>query len=100
MIELMKASQPDQSEDSIRRKLRALTTPRTYPDPMPPLWKAFPDIGRWPSIGWRMGPGDDYYHAFADWFRALPEARQKEYVSAHPEPPEFSGLYDALLKHL
>ncbi len=91
-------SQPGLSEEAARRQLLARTKTPDYPDPMPPLWEMFPHIERWPSMGWRMGPGEDYFDAYAPWFRALSEEERRAYMSQHPEPKSFEGLYDILAK--
>ena len=60
-------------------------------EPLPP-WRAFPDIGRH-SIGWRMGPGEDYWMAFHGWLRELAPDEIARYVIKYPESGEWSGFY-------
>jgi hypothetical protein len=61
-------------------------------EPMQPVWIAFPRIP-WGSIGWRMGAGEDYWHAWAPWFRSLPEAERDAYKSEWPEPDGWKDFY-------
>ena len=65
---------------------------------MDPPWIACPDIPSWPGIGWRMGGGEDYLHAFGAWFRALDLEARAQFRQTHPEPPGFEGLYAMLLE--
>ena len=57
-----------------------------------PPWVEFPKIRRG-SIGWRMGPGEDYLNGFKDWFSGLDEQRRLFYVELHPEPTDWVGFY-------
>ena len=57
-----------------------------------PLWIEFPRIP-WGSIGWRMGGGEEYWHAWSVWFKSLPEAECEAYTTAWPEPSAWAGLY-------
>lgn len=63
-----------------------------YPDPMLPPWEQLPDIPP-RSIGWRMGPGQDYAVAFCSWLTSMSAADREGYVSAHPEPAGWNGYY-------
>ncbi|QLC20762.1 hypothetical protein HFP51_00320 [Parasphingopyxis sp. CP4] len=63
-----------------------------YPDPMLPPWIVFPDYER-QSMGWRMGSGEDYWHDFSDWFRALDDQARAQYIAANPEPTGWEGFY-------
>lgn len=58
-----------------------------------PPWTAFPEHERY-SIAWRMGPGEDYWHAFHDWIRSLDRPEFDDFVSAYPEPKRWTGFYD------
>lgn len=50
-----------------------------------PVWVAFPKIP-WGSIGWRMGPGEDYWHAWIAWFKAQSAEVRSSYKETWPEP--------------
>jgi hypothetical protein len=58
----------------------------------PPPWKQFPEYDRL-SLGWRMGPGEDYRFDFAQWFRGLPADQRRAYAAEHPEPADWVGFY-------
>jgi hypothetical protein len=45
---------------------------------MLPPWVAFPMIPRG-SIGWRMGPGEDYISDFYKWYLNLNDDERKKY---------------------
>lgn len=98
LIQLMQKSHPERSVDEIRSLLLDHTKPKNYPDPMLPPWEEMPHIPKWPSIGWRMGGGEDYLRDFRKWLRALPEEELANYVTAYPEPQGFIGLYAAILR--
>ena len=56
-------------------------------EPVAP-WEAFPyEPG---SMGWRMGPGEDVYFAWAQFWASLNEADQERYLRDHPAPPEWA----------
>ncbi len=99
LIKLISASHPERNANDIRAELTAIAdrTP-DYPDPMLPLWEAMPTIPGWPSMGWRMGGGEDYFSDYAAWFCSLTEADQNAYIANHPEPESHQGLYAYLLK--
>jgi hypothetical protein len=63
-----------------------------YPEPMLPHWEALPDIP-WPSIGWRMGGGEDYDMDFLHWFLALSNDAQNDYIEKNPEPKGWEGFW-------
>ena len=67
----------------------------TYPTPMQPPWEYAPDIP-YGSIGWRMGPGEDYWIAFDDWLMSLPDDQYMRYLSENPEPPSWKGYYEVM----
>ena len=67
----------------------------SYPDPMQPPWLQFPDLDR-RSVGWRMGPGEEYLLAFAGWFRQLGTDRRTSYREDNPEPEDWLGFYELL----
>ncbi len=60
-----------------------------------PPWKAFPEYDRY-SMGWRMGPGEDYWDAFHSWIRSLNKQDVDAFVASHPEPENWSGFYDGI----
>ncbi|SFQ34428.1 hypothetical protein SAMN03159339_6871 [Variovorax sp. 770b2] len=54
-------------------------------EPLSPVWITFPKIP-WGSIGWRMGPGEDYWHSWAKWFKAASLQDRERYKTQWPEP--------------
>ncbi|MDJ0820227.1 MAG: hypothetical protein QNJ09_00280 [Paracoccaceae bacterium] len=60
-----------------------------------PPWRAVPDYERH-SMGWRMGPGEDYSLAFDSWLKGLSPAEFQEFVSQHPEPEGWEGFYKSI----
>ena len=68
-----------------------------------PPWVAFPNIPRG-SIGWRMGPGEDYWWAFVDWYKGLSESDRAQFRDKYPEPAKaasdypWTGIYEAIGK--
>ena len=60
--------------------------------PPPPPWIWNPNIRRY-SIGWRMGPGEDAYFEFYQWFSALTDEEATSFEIEHPEPSEWQGFY-------
>ncbi|TBW47616.1 hypothetical protein EZI54_22365 [Marinobacter halodurans] len=58
-----------------------------------PVWVVFPRIP-WGSVGWRMGPGEEYWHAWAKWFRELSAEGQQAYQARWPEPDRWRGFYE------
>lgn len=61
--------------------------------PEPP-WVKFPDYHRI-SMGWRMGPGEDYMKDFCSWFNEQSPDKQSEYEQANPEPKGWLGFYES-----
>ena len=61
--------------------------------PMLPLWLKFPNIPAY-SIGWRMGAGEDYRYAWAEWYDALADEERRRYQERYPAPEEWEGFYD------
>lgn len=57
-----------------------------------PVWVTFPKIP-WGSIGWRMGAGEDYWHAWVSWFKAQPVEARESYKEAWPEPEGWKSFY-------
>ena len=60
-----------------------------------PPWTAFPKYKRY-SMGWRMGAGEDYWHAFHSWIRSLESSQADAFVSENPEPEGWKGFYDGM----
>jgi len=60
-----------------------------------PPWTAFPEYKRY-SMGWRMGPGEDYWHAFHFWARSLESQEAQELISRFPEPENWKGFYKSI----
>ncbi|NBZ85971.1 hypothetical protein [Stagnihabitans tardus] len=67
-----------------------------YSNPMEPPWLFLPDIPAG-SIGWRMGPGEEYWMDFLVWFRGLSGSERGAYMHRVPEPQDWVGFYDSLL---
>ncbi|MBA4762936.1 MAG: hypothetical protein H2053_14135 [Sphingomonas sp.] len=71
---------------------------------MEPPWIKYPHIGLG-SIGWRMGYGEDYWFAFADWYNGLDTAGKIAIKESYPEPAvveegyPWTGFYDRLEKY-
>ena len=59
---------------------------------MQPPWKVFPHIP-FGSIGWRMGPGEDYWMEFNDWYRRKSRVHRQRYAIENPEPEGWAGFY-------
>jgi hypothetical protein len=66
---------------------------------MKPPWKQFPQI-QYGSIGWRMGPGEDYWDEFDRWYKRKNPDHRKRYREENPEPDGWEGFYDLKEKHL
>ncbi|WP_157956543.1 hypothetical protein [Dyella sp. C11] len=58
-----------------------------------PVWVAFPTIP-WGSMGWRMGHGEDYWHAWVPWFKGLSVDVREQYKLTWPEPEGWQGFYE------
>lgn len=43
-----------------------------------------------------MGPGEDFWFAFADWAKSMSAEELKEYILHNPEPQEWVGFYDEI----
>lgn len=57
-----------------------------------PVWIAFPKIP-WGSIGWRMGPGEDYWRLWVQWFNALCQGEREMYKNLWSEPEGWEDFY-------
>jgi len=64
--------------------------------PLPP-WLMIPEYGPI-SMGWRMGSGQEYLVEFVRWFRELEDSRRVNYMNDYPEPVEWSGFYDRIMR--
>lgn len=72
---------------------------------LPPPWVFAPDIP-YGSIGWRMGNGEEYWHAFFDWLRHLPPKELQRVREKYPEPAPgmvkeglpWRGIYDRMTR--
>ena len=60
-------------------------------DHQQPPWTAFPEYERY-SMGWRKGPGEDYWQAFHSWVRSLESQDLKAFISQYPEPEDWKGF--------
>ena len=70
--------------EMIRHIAENMPTP-IYSDPMLPPWLRFPEIPAF-RIGWRMGGGEDYIGAFADWLRSKSPEEREQYFETNPPP--------------
>ncbi|WP_321363349.1 hypothetical protein [uncultured Celeribacter sp.] len=87
---------PDgQLSDELKQFLQAtLTRMRANAvDHKQPPWSAFPDYERG-SMGFRMGPGEDYWFAFVKWIRSLSPSVLAVFIARNPEPQGWEGFYD------
>jgi hypothetical protein len=57
-----------------------------------PPWLVYPHI-QFASIGWRMGPGEDYWVKFDAWYAALSGTERDQYERDYPEPKSWDGFY-------
>ena len=87
---------PDGSaSEELKQFLRKMLTEMkaNAPDYKQPPWKAFPSYSKG-SMGWKMGPGEDYWIAFHEWIYSLDGTQLNEFVLAHPEPKDWKGFYN------
>jgi hypothetical protein len=66
-------------------------------DELLPMWAVYPDI-RYPSMGWNMGPGEDYKQKFWTWFNTLTDEQAGDYARRYPEPENWLGKYAQIRK--
>jgi hypothetical protein len=64
---------------------------------MQPPWEALSHIPPG-SIGWRMGPGEDYLEEFWSWFDNLTDLERAMFQFQHPEPRGWRGFYAGRLE--
>ena len=62
---------------------------------MQPPWMQFPHVPPG-SVGWRMGPAEEYYDEFYKWYCALENANQIDYELNNPEPRGWNGFYQRM----
>ena len=62
------------------------------PELMLPPWIKYPHIPAG-SVGWRMGPGEDYWMDFLWWMRKLSESDFEAYKLANPAPSGWDNFY-------
>ncbi|MGE0708617.1 MAG: hypothetical protein AB7N76_12645 [Planctomycetota bacterium] len=60
---------------------------------MLPLWAAFPGYSS-VTIGWRMGTGEAYRHAWHAWYGALDNAEQARYRDRFPPPDDEANCWE------
>lgn len=60
---------------------------------MKPIWIEYPEIP-WGSIGWRMGPSEDYWVNWGAWFKELSSVQKHSYIQEWQEPQQWVGFYD------
>ncbi len=95
---VIKPSELSQTElqDFLEYMRETMTSPEEYGPPFDPPWKAFPHITNPYSIGWRMGPGEDYMHAFQLWYECATHEERSSYKQQWPEPKKFEGWFEKL----
>lgn len=88
---------PNQIKRAIHEAARDLDERGTpaHPNPMVPPWEQYPEIPRY-SVGWRMGPGEDYWRDFGDWFLKLTDQELRQYIQGKPEPTGWEGFFKIL----
>jgi len=62
---------------------------------MLPPWIAFPRMDA-ASLGWIMGPGDNYRREFRAWLASMAAAERAAYERDHAEPQDWTGFYARL----
>ena len=80
-------------QDFLEYLSETMTSPDENDPPFDPPWKAFPHITSPYSIGWRMGPGEDYMHAFQAWYECATYEERSSYKQLWPEPYNFKGWF-------
>lgn len=70
-----------------------MSTVYTLEHPMAPPWFMYPALDRY-SIGWRMGYGESYVMAFAEWYETLSERERDTYREWFPAPVGWTGWYE------
>ncbi|TGG95594.1 hypothetical protein E4656_04055 [Natronospirillum operosum] len=60
-------------------------------DMLPP-WLQYPDIPLG-SMGWRMGPGEEYWYQFVAWLGELSAAEREAYKRRHPRPESWAVFW-------
>jgi hypothetical protein len=93
IVDLLQESHPEVLREDLEKRLVQAAAPVACELPMAPPWEACDHIDRFPSMGWRMGSGENYLHTFATWFKSLSGQERSTYRNRHPEPKLFSGMY-------
>ena len=65
-----------------------------YGPPFDPPWEVFPDYD-WPSMGFRMGGGEDYIVQFGRWYGHATDAEVAAYKAEHPAPEGYETFFAA-----
>ena len=63
--------------------------------PLAPPWVQFSDYPR-RTIGWRMGPGEQYLQDYVKWFASLDADSRLKYINFNPEPLDWMGFYESI----
>ena len=59
---------------------------------MLPPWLQYPEI-QLGSMGWRMGPGEEYWYQFVDWYGRLNEGEREGYKARYPKPESWKVFW-------
>lgn len=59
---------------------------------MLPPWPQYPEIPLG-STGWRMGPGQEYWYQFVDWYGRLNAGEREGYRARYPNPESWKVLW-------
>jgi hypothetical protein len=76
----------------VRKQALSAVRQNSYRPPMIPPWYAHANIQPG-SIGWRMGPGEEYLIEFSQWFARKHDDAKQRYAIEHPEPKGWEGFY-------
>jgi len=99
---LTKGSSADKNEQDIRAfedffEEDSAIEVDCYGPPFKPPWIEFPNYQQY-SMGFRMGPGEDYDHQFQNWYNGTTNAEIVAFKKKYPEPDHYPGYYDRLDK--
>ncbi|WP_339897693.1 hypothetical protein [uncultured Gilvimarinus sp.] len=59
---------------------------------MLPPWLQYPKIPLG-SMGWRMGPGEEYWYQFVDWYGRLNAGEREGYKARYPKPESWKVFW-------
>lgn len=59
---------------------------------MLPPWLQYPEIPLG-SMGWRMGPGEEYWYQFVDWYGRLNAGEREGYKARYPKPESWKVFW-------